>query len=127
MPIQTPPNEPINNETPTTNTTLRTAVATRIAQALEMDGLEAAKRELNTMAAMFSFAPDWPSIYTEAASYLMEQKRQADQAEAAHKERIEKTWIDVMTKKAQSGQFNMFTGREAQAPYYSAQMGGDKQ
>lgn len=127
MPITTSQNAPINNETQTTNTTLRAAVATRIKQTLEMDGINAAKAELKTLAEMFSFAPDWPSIYNEVVSYLMEQKKQAEQAEAEHKEKVEEAWINAMSTKGFSGQLNFLTGKEAKAPYYSTPMGGDKQ
>ena len=127
MPITTSQNAPINNETLTTNTTLRAAVATRIKQTLEMDGINAAKAELKTLAEMFSFAPDWPSIYNEVVSYLMEQKKQAEQAEAEHKEKVEEAWINAMSTKGFSGQLNFLTGNEAKAPYFSTPMGGDKQ
>lgn len=127
MPITTSQNAPINNETQTTNTTLRTAVATRIKQTLEMDGIDAAKAELKMMAEMFSFAPDWPSIYNEVASYLMRQKKQAELAEAEHKEKMEEAWINAMAKNGFTGQLNFLTGKDATAPYFSTPMGGDKQ
>lgn len=127
MPITTSQNAPINNETQTTNTTLRTAVATRIKQTLEMDGLDAAKAELKMMAEMFSFAPDWPSIYNEVASYLMRQKKQAEQAEAEHKEKVEEAWINAMAKNGFTGQLNFLTGKDATAPFFTTPMGGDKQ
>ena len=127
MPTPTSQSAPINNETPTTNTTLRDAVATHIAQTLEMDGLDAAKAELKTMAEMFSFAADWPSIYKEVASFLMEQKKLADQAEAEHKERMEQAWIDAIMENIHSGQFNLFTGKEPQVPFLASQIGGNKQ
>ena len=92
-----------------------------------MDGINAAKAELKTLAEMFSFAPDWPSIYNEVVSYLMEQKKQAEQAEAEHKEKVEEAWINAMSTKGFSGQLNFLTGKEAKAPYYSTPMGGDKQ
>ena len=127
MPITTSQNAPINNETQTTNTTLRTAVATRIKQTLEMDGIDAAKAELKMMAEMFSCIADWPSIYNDVVAYLMEQKKQADQAEAEHKEKVEEAWINAMATKNFAGQINFLTGNEAKAPYYSTPMGGDKQ
>ena len=127
MPITSSQNAPIDNETLTTNTTLRAAVATRIAQTLEMDGIDAAKAELKTLAEMFSFAPDWPSIYNEVASYLMRQKKQAELAEAEHKEKMEEAWINAMATKNFAGQINFLTGNEAKAPYYSTLMGEDKQ
>ncbi len=127
MPITTSQNAPINNETQTTNTTLRTAVATRIKQTLEMDGIDAAKAELKMMAEMFSFAPDWPSIYNEVASYLMRQKKQAEQAEAEHKEKVEEAWINAMAKNGFTGQLNFLTGKDATAPFFTTPMGGDKQ
>ena len=127
MPIQTPQSAPINNETPTTNTTLRDAVATRIAQTLEMDGIEAAKKELNTLATMFSFAPDWPIIFKEAMEYLLERKKQMEQTEEERRERKESAWINALAQHGINGQFNMLSGKEAQAPYYSTPMGGDKQ
>ena len=37
----------------------------------------------------FFLAPDWPDIYNEAMTFLLEQKRQADQAEAEHKKKME--------------------------------------
>ena len=127
MPIQTPQSAPINNETPTTNTTLRDAVATRIAQTLEMDGIEAAKKELNTLATMFSFVLDWPIIFKEAMEYLLEQKRQMEQTEEERRERKESAWINALAQHGINGQFNMLPGKDAQAPYYSTPMGGDKQ
>lgn len=127
MPITTSQNAPINNEIQTTNTTLRAAVATRIKQTLEMDGLDAAKAELKMMAEMFSCIADWPSIYNEVASYLMRQKKQAELAEAEHKEKMEEAWINAMAKNGFTGQLNFLTGNEAKAPYYSTPMGGDKQ
>lgn len=127
MPITTSPNAPINNETLTTNTTLRAAVATRIAQTLEMDGIDAAKAELKMMAEMFSFVADWPSIYNEVVAYLMEQKKQAELAEAEHKEKMEEAWINAMAKNGFTGQFNFLTGKDAKAPYFSTLMGEDKQ
>ena len=127
MPITTSPNAPIDNETLTTNTTLRAAVATRIAQTLEMDGIDAAKAELKTLAEMFSFATDWPSIYNEVVAYLMEHKKQAELAEAEHKEKMEEAWINAMAKNGFTGQFNFLTGKDAEAPFYTTPMGGDKQ
>ena len=127
MPITSSQNAPINNETHTTNTTLRAAVATRIKQTLEMDGIDAAKAELKMMAEMFSCIADWPSIYNEVASYLMEQKKQAELAEAEHKEKMEEAWINAMAKNGFTGQFNFLTGKDAQAPYFSTLMGEDKQ
>ena len=127
MPITSSQNAPIDNETLTTNTTLRDAVATRIAQTLEMDGIDASKAELKTLAEMFSFATDWPSIYNEVASYLMRQKKQAELAEAEHKEKMEEAWINAMAKNGFTGQFNFLTGKDAEAPFYTTPMGGDKQ
>lgn len=127
MPITSSQNSPINNETQTTNTTLRAAVATRIKQTLEMDGIDAAKAELKMMAEMFSFATDWPSIYNEVASYLMRQKKQAELAEAEHKEKMEEAWINAMAKNGFTGQFNFLTGKDATAPFFTTPMGGDKQ
>ena len=127
MPITSSQNAPIDNETLTTNTTLRAAVATRIAQTLEMDGIDAAKAELKTLAEMFSFAPDWPSIYNEVASYLMRQKKQAELAEAEHKEKMEEAWINAMAKNGFTGQLNFLTGKDATAPFLTTPMGGDKQ
>lgn len=127
MPITSSQNAPIDNETLTTNTTLRTAVATRIKQTLEMDGLDAAKAELKMMAEMFSFATDWPSIYNEVASYLMRQKKQAELAEAEHKEKMEEAWINAMAKNGFTGQLNFLTGKDATAPFFTTPMGGDKQ
>ena len=127
MPITTSQNAPINNETQTTNTTLRTAVATRIKQTLEMDGIDAAKAELKMMAEMFSCIADWPSIYNEVVAYLMEQKKQADQAEAEHKEKMEEAWINAMAKNGFTGQLNFLTGKDATAPFFTTPMGGDKQ
>ena len=92
-----------------------------------MDGIDAAKVELKTLAEMFSFATDWPSIYNEVASYLMEQKKQAELAEAEHKEKMEEAWINAMAKNGFTGQFNFLTGKDAQAPYFSTLMGEDKQ
>ena len=127
MPITSSQNAPIDNETLTTNTTLRAAVATRIAQTLEMDGIDAAKAELKTLAAMFSFATDWPSIYNEVVAYLMEQKKQAELAEAEHKEKMEEAWINAMAKNGFTGQLNFLTGKDATAPFFTTPMGGDKQ
>lgn len=127
MPITSSQNAPIDNETLTTNTTLRAAVATRIAHTLEMDGIDAAKAELKTLAEMFSFATDWPSIYNEVASYLMRQKKQAELAEAEHKEKMEEAWINAMAKNGFTGQFNFLTGKDATAPFLTTPMGGDKQ
>lgn len=127
MPITSSQNAPIDNETLTTNTTLRTAVATRIKQTLEMDGIDAAKAELKTLAEMFSFATDWPSIYNEVASYLMRQKKQAELAEAEHKEKMEEAWINAMAKNGFTGQLNFLTGKDATAPFFTTPMGGDKQ
>lgn len=127
MPITSSQNAPINNETQTTNTTLRDAVAKRIAQTLEMDGIDAAKAELKTLAEMFSFATDWPSIYNEVASYLMRQKKQAELAEAEHKEKMEEAWINAMAKNGFTGQLNFLTGKDATAPFFTTPMGGDKQ
>ena len=127
MPITSSQNAPIDNETLTTNTTLRAAVATRIAQTLEMDGIDAAKAELKTLAEMFSFATDWPSIYNEVVAYLMEQKKQAELAEAEHKEKMEEAWINAITTNGLSGQFNFLTGKDATAPFFTPPMGGDKQ
>lgn len=127
MPITSSQNAPIDNETLTTNTTLRAAVATRIEQTLEMDGIDAAKAELKVMAAMFSCIADWPSIYNEMASYLMKQKKLADQAEAEHKEKVEEAWINAITTNGLSGQFNFLTGKDATAPFFTPPMGGDKQ
>lgn len=92
-----------------------------------MDGIDAAKAELKTMAEMFSFAADWPMIFSEATEYLLEQKRQADQAEAEHKQRMAQAWIDAIAKNGFSGQLNFLPGDQAKAPYYSSPMGGDKQ
>ena len=113
----------------TTNsaTTLKDAVTRRIKLTLKMDGIDAAKKKLDAMAMDFSFAPDWPDIYNEAMTFLLEQKRQADQAEAEHKEKVEEAWINAMSTKGFSGQLNFLTGKEAKAPYYSTPMGGDKQ
>jgi Na+-translocating ferredoxin:NAD+ oxidoreductase RnfG subunit len=127
MPITSSQNAPIDNETQTTNTTLRAAVATHIKQTLEMDGIDAAKAELKTLAEMFSFATDWPSIYNEVASYLMRQKKQAEQAEAEHKEKVEEAWINAMAKNGFTGQLNFLTGKDATAPFFTTPMGGDKQ
>lgn len=127
MPITSSQNAPIDNETLTTNTTLRAAVTTRIKQTLEMDGIDAAKAELKMMAEMFSCIADWPSIYNEVVSYLMEQKKQAEQAEAEHKEKVEEAWINAMSTKGFSGQLNFLTGKDATAPFFKTPMGGDKQ
>lgn len=127
MPITSSQNAPIDNETQTTNTTLRAAVATHIKQTLEMDGIDAAKAELKTLAEMFSFATDWPSIYNEVASYLMRQKKQAELAEAEHKEKMEEAWINAMAKNGFTGQLNFLTGKDATAPFFTTPMGGDKQ
>jgi Na+-translocating ferredoxin:NAD+ oxidoreductase RnfG subunit len=127
MPITSSQNAPIDNETLTTSTTLRAAVATRIAHTLEMDGIDAAKAELKTLAEMFSFATDWPSIYNEVASYLMRQKKQAELAEAEHKEKMEEAWINAMAKNGFTGQLNFLTGKDATAPFFTTPMGGDKQ
>ena len=127
MPITSSQNAPIDNETLTTNTSLRAAVATRIAHTLEMDGIDAAKAELKTLAEMFSFATDWPSIYNEVASYLMRQKKQAELAEAEHKEKMEEAWINAMAKNGFTGQLNFLTGKDATAPFFTTPMGGDKQ
>lgn len=127
MPITSSQNAPIDNETLTTNTTLRAAVATHIKQTLEMDGIDAAKAELKTLAEMFSFATDWPSIYNEVASYLMRQKKQAELAEAEHKEKMEEAWINAMAKNGFTGQLNFLTGKDATAPFFTTPMGGDKQ
>ena len=127
MPITSSQNAPIDNETLTTNTTLRAAVATRIAHTLEMDGIDASKAELKTLAEMFSFATDWPSIYNEVASYLMRQKKQAELAEAEHKEKMEEAWINAMAKNGFTGQLNFLSGKDATAPFFTTPMGGDKQ
>lgn len=92
-----------------------------------MDGIDAAKAELKMMAEMFSCIADWPSIYNEVASYLMKQKKQAELAEAEHKEKIEEAWINAMAKNGFTGQFNFLTGKDAEAPFFTTPMGGDKQ
>ena len=92
-----------------------------------MDGIDAAKAELKTMAEMFSFAADWPMIFSEATEYLLEQKRQADQAEAEHKQRMELALIDAMAKNGFTGQLNLLTGDKAKAPFFQQPMGGHKE
>ena len=113
----------------TTNsaTTLKDAVTRRIKLTLKMDGIDAAKKKLDAMAMEFSFAPDWPDIYNEAMTFLLEQKRQADQAEAEHKKKMEKAWMKAVLEGAKSGQFNLLTGNEAKALFYPPTMGGHKE
>ena len=113
----------------TTNsaTTLKDAVTRRITLTLKMDGIDAAKKKLDAMAVEFSFAPDWPDIYNEAMTLLLEQKRQADQAEAEHKKKMEEAWMKAIAN-INPGQFNYLPGKEAQAPYYQQPpMGGHKE
>lgn len=104
----------------TTNsaTSLKDAVTRRIKLILEMDGLDAAKKKLDAMAAEFSFAPDWPNIYNEVMTFLLEQKKLADQAEAEHKKKMEEVWIKAVLERAGSGQFNLLTGNDAKAPFF---------
>ena len=112
----------------TTNsaTTLKDAVTRRIKLTLKMDGIDAAKKKLDAMAMDFSFAPDWPDIYNEAMTLLLEQKRQADQAEAEHKKKMEEAWMKAIAN-INPGQFNLLTGNEAKALFFPPPMGGHKE
>ena len=57
----------------------------------------------------------------------MRQKKQAELAEAEHKEKMEEAWINAMAKNGFTGQFNFLTGKDATAPFFTTPMGGDKQ
>ena len=58
---------------------------------------------------------------------ILRQKKQAELAEAEHKEKMEEAWINAMAKNGFTGQFNFLTGKDATAPFLTTPMGGDKQ
>ena len=105
-------------------TTLKDAVIIHIKLTFEMNGIDAAMKELNAMAAAFSFARDWPSIFNEATAFLLEKKRLAEQAEKERKEQRDAAVLEAIAQHGVNGQFNFLSGRESQAPYYSSSTGG---
>ena len=101
-------------------TTLREAILDMVRRLFESDGLEVAKDGFKEARALLAFNPDWHDIEEEVHGFFVEKRREALQAEDAHRQLLEQAMIEGYAKGMNVGQANLLTGANAQAPYYPA-------
>lgn len=106
-------------------TTLREAVARRVVQSFELDGLDEARKVFEDMKILFSGNRDWPDIEEEVMEFFKEQKRLEVQAAGERQLQMDKALIEGLSNGLVTGQMNLLTGAAAQA-LYNQTTGGHK-
>jgi hypothetical protein len=111
-------------------TTLREAVVRHVVEFSELNGLEAAMKEFESMEVMFSGNRDWPDIEEEVKAFFLKKKRLELEAAGERERQINQAMFDALASGTIANQLNLLLGNNPQAPYYPSTKtttGGHKQ